>query len=89
MTAQILASELGNLIQESKRKNNDLRIVSLCTAFGSRPCTNSSDKAAEKSLEELKSLRTTSEAQISAGRISQARGFSICSHAYIQTSLNA
>lgn len=28
MTAQILASELGNLIQESKRKNNDLRSVS-------------------------------------------------------------
>lgn len=27
MTAQLLASELGNLIQESKRKNNDLRQV--------------------------------------------------------------
>jgi protein MON2 len=28
MTAQILASELGNLIQESKRKHTDLRNVS-------------------------------------------------------------
>jgi len=27
MTAQILSSELGNLIQESKRKNSDLRNV--------------------------------------------------------------
>ncbi|KAK3394992.1 hypothetical protein B0H63DRAFT_63350 [Podospora didyma] len=49
MTAQLLASELANLIQESKRKHNDLR------------------QAAEKSLEELKSLRSPStEAQISA-----------------------
>jgi hypothetical protein len=29
MTAQILASELANLIQESKRKHSDLRNVSL------------------------------------------------------------
>jgi hypothetical protein len=28
MTAQLLASELANLIQESKRKHNDLRQVS-------------------------------------------------------------
>ncbi|KAG4441682.1 hypothetical protein IFR05_002816 [Cadophora sp. M221] len=48
MTAQILASELGNLIQESKRKHTDLR------------------NAAEKSLDELKGLRSTSEAQIAA-----------------------
>lgn len=27
MTAQLLASELSNLIQESKRKHNDLRQV--------------------------------------------------------------
>lgn len=27
MTAQLLASELANLIQESKRKHNDLRQV--------------------------------------------------------------
>ncbi|KAL1840944.1 hypothetical protein VTJ49DRAFT_7603 [Mycothermus thermophilus] len=47
MTSQLLASELANLIQESKRKHNDLR------------------QAAEKSLEELKSLRTSSEAQTS------------------------
>lgn len=47
MTSQLLASELANLIQESKRKHNDLR------------------QAAEKSLEELKSIRAGSEAQIS------------------------
>ncbi|KAF3014977.1 hypothetical protein E8E14_004808 [Neopestalotiopsis sp. 37M] len=48
MTTQLLASELTNLIQESKRKHNDLR------------------QAAEKSLEELKSLRGANEAQIGA-----------------------
>ncbi|KAK3693016.1 hypothetical protein B0T22DRAFT_420062 [Podospora appendiculata] len=48
MTAQLLASELANLIQESKRKHNDLR------------------QAAEKSLDELKSLRAPGEAQIAA-----------------------
>ncbi|SPO04815.1 related to MON2 Peripheral membrane protein with a role in endocytosis and vacuole integrity [Cephalotrichum gorgonifer] len=48
MTAHLLASELANLIQESKRKHNDLR------------------QAAEKSLEELKSLKGTTEAQIAA-----------------------
>ncbi|KAF2145821.1 uncharacterized protein K452DRAFT_265191 [Aplosporella prunicola CBS 121167] len=48
MTAQILSSELTNLIQESKRKNSDLR------------------NAADKSLQELKSLPSTSEAQLAA-----------------------
>ncbi|KAH8665989.1 endosomal peripheral membrane protein-like protein [Tricladium varicosporioides] len=48
MTAQILSSELANLVQESKRKHTDLR------------------NAAEKSLDELKGLRSTSEAQIAA-----------------------
>ncbi|EPQ62001.1 Bgt-310 [Blumeria graminis f. sp. tritici] len=48
MTAQLLTSELGNLIQESKRKHADLR------------------NAAEKSLEELKTLRLSSEAQVAA-----------------------
>jgi hypothetical protein len=50
MTAQLLAAELGNLIQESKRKNTELRT------------------AAEKSLQDLKSLPHTSEAQLSAGK---------------------
>ena len=49
MTAQILAAELGNLIQDSKRKNTELRT------------------AAEKTLQDLKSLPNTSEAQLSAG----------------------
>ncbi|KAL7790462.1 hypothetical protein V8C37DRAFT_384498 [Trichoderma ceciliae] len=44
MTTQLLATELANLIQESKRKHNDLR------------------QAAERSLEELKSLGNVSEA---------------------------
>ena len=50
MTAQILAAELGNLIQDSKRKNTELRT------------------AAEKALQDLKSLTVTSEAQLAAGR---------------------
>jgi hypothetical protein len=49
MTAQILASELGNLIQDSKRKNTELRT------------------AAEKALQDLKSLPVTSETQLTAG----------------------
>ncbi|KAI0164158.1 hypothetical protein GGR57DRAFT_452591 [Xylariaceae sp. FL1272] len=48
MTSQLLATELANLIQESKRKHNDLR------------------QAAEKSLDELKSIRSASEAQLAA-----------------------
>ncbi|KAI8631189.1 hypothetical protein F5Y19DRAFT_23708 [Xylariaceae sp. FL1651] len=48
MTTQLLATELANLIQESKRKHNDLR------------------QAAEKSLDELKSIRNASEAQLVA-----------------------
>ncbi|KAF2637943.1 hypothetical protein P280DRAFT_456638 [Massarina eburnea CBS 473.64] len=48
MTAQILAAELGNLIQDSKRKNTELR------------------SAADKALQDLKSLPVTSEAQLSA-----------------------
>ncbi|KAH8598999.1 endosomal peripheral membrane protein-like protein [Bisporella sp. PMI_857] len=47
-TVYTLSNELSNLIQESKRKNSELR------------------NAAEKSLEELKGLRSTSEAQIAA-----------------------
>ncbi|XXG96195.1 Endocytosis and vacuole integrity protein [Hypoxylon texense] len=48
MTTQLLSTELTNLIQESKRKHNDLR------------------QAAEKSLEELKSIRAANEAQLAA-----------------------
>ncbi|KAK4190869.1 hypothetical protein QBC35DRAFT_488398 [Podospora australis] len=56
MTSQLLASELANLIQESKRKHNDLR------------------QAAEKSLDELKSIRPSAEAQI-ADELSQRPNF--------------
>ncbi|KAB2570759.1 Armadillo-like helical [Lasiodiplodia theobromae] len=48
MTAQILSGELANLVNESKRKNPDLR------------------NAADKSLQELRSLPSTSEAQLAA-----------------------
>ncbi|RYP69643.1 hypothetical protein DL771_006007 [Monosporascus sp. 5C6A] len=56
MTTQLLATELANLIQESKRKHNDLR------------------QAAEKSLEELKSIRAANEAQVAA-ELSQRANF--------------
>ncbi|EOD52334.1 putative endosomal peripheral membrane protein [Neofusicoccum parvum UCRNP2] len=49
MTSQILSSELANLVNESKRKNPDLR------------------NAADKSLQDLRSLPSTSEAQLAAG----------------------
>ncbi|KAJ5168267.1 uncharacterized protein N7482_003861 [Penicillium canariense] len=48
MSSQFLQTELASLIQESRRKNSDLR------------------NAAEQSLNELKALPSTSEAQISA-----------------------
>ncbi|KAL1622570.1 Endocytosis and vacuole integrity protein [Neofusicoccum ribis] len=48
MTSQILSSELANLVNESKRKNPDLR------------------NAADKSLQDLRSLPSTSEAQLAA-----------------------
>ena len=51
MTAQLLTSELSTLVQESKRKNPDIKA------------------AAEKSLNDLKSLPRTSEAQITAGMV--------------------
>ncbi|KAI1338808.1 hypothetical protein F5Y15DRAFT_98481 [Xylariaceae sp. FL0016] len=46
MTAQLLATELTNLIQESKRKHNDLR------------------QAAERSLDDLRGIRSANEAQL-------------------------
>ncbi|CAG8236553.1 unnamed protein product [Penicillium salamii] len=48
MSSQFLQTEIANLIQESRRKNPDLR------------------NAAEQSLNELKALPSTSEAQIAA-----------------------
>lgn len=71
MTARILANELANLIQESKRKNTELRTVSMHSPTVSfQPDADFFlfllKKASEKSLEELKSLRDN-EAQISIG----------------------
>ncbi|KAL2865469.1 putative endosomal peripheral membrane protein (Mon2) [Aspergillus lucknowensis] len=55
MSSQLLQSELLNLIQESKRKNADIR------------------NAAEESLNDLKALPSTSEAQISADLVRKPR----------------
>ncbi|GFG24049.1 protein MON2 homolog [Aspergillus udagawae] len=55
MSSQFLQTELLNLIQESKRKNSDLR------------------NAAEESLNDLKALPSTSEAQISADLVRKLR----------------
>ncbi|KAI9371461.1 hypothetical protein BJX61DRAFT_548252 [Aspergillus egyptiacus] len=55
MSSQFLQSELLNLIQESKRKNSDLR------------------NAAEESLNDLKALPSTSEAQITADLVRKPR----------------
>ncbi|KAL3476344.1 hypothetical protein BJX99DRAFT_258476 [Aspergillus californicus] len=55
MSSQFLQSELLSLIQESKRKNSDLR------------------HAAEESLNDLKALPSTSEAQISSDLVRKHR----------------
>lgn len=76
MTSQLLATELANLIQESKRKHNDLRqvrTVPLSQPRASRVLSSTRSlkcrQAAEKSLDELKSLRGPSEGQISDGAL--------------------
>jgi hypothetical protein len=62
MTTQLLATELANLIQESKRKHNDLRQVQqLPQLIPTRFMLTCRSQAAEKSLEELKSLKSTTE----------------------------
>lgn len=70
MSAQLLATELHNLITESKRKHQDLRQVCGLRLSESHICPviwlTSHAQAAEKSLEELKSIRV-SEAQFGRG----------------------
>ncbi len=68
MTAQLLTSELSTLIQETKRKNPELRSVR-CEILNCRKRrkTDGNVQAAEKSLTDLRSLPRTSEAQIAAG----------------------
>lgn len=61
MTTQLLATELANLIQESKRKHNDLRQVCDPRSYRSPQLANFDLKAAEKSLDELKELGNVSE----------------------------
>lgn len=69
MSSQFLQTELANLIHESRRKNADLRTVS-SSLLGHlpRPDIDQKIQAAEQSLNELKALPSTSEAQISAGK---------------------
>ena len=52
MTAQILATELGNLIQDSKRKNTELRTASekALQELKSLPVTSEAQLAAGRSL---------------------------------------
>lgn len=70
MSAQLLATELHNLITESKRKHQDLRQVRSFRLSESHTFPmiwlTSPAQAAEKSLEELKSIRV-SEAQFGRG----------------------
>jgi hypothetical protein len=70
MSAQLLATELHNLITESKRKHQDLRQVRGSRLSDAHTCTaiwlTSTAQAAEKSLEELKGIRV-SEAQFGRG----------------------
>lgn len=82
MSAQILSSDLNNLIADSKRKLPDLRHVSEPAHSTNLWMLRSSNffcefyvwdglltffQAAEKSLSDLKALPATSEAQLSAG----------------------
>ncbi|KAI1006234.1 hypothetical protein K3495_g1984 [Podosphaera aphanis] len=66
MSAQVLATELGNLLQESKRKHSELRGVSRFSYLSNTWLIYL--KAVEKSLEELKSLRQTPEIQFATGK---------------------
>lgn len=70
MSAQLLATELHNLITESKRKHQDLRQVRGSCLYNAHTGTatwlTSAAQAAEKSLEELKGIRV-SEAQFGRG----------------------
>lgn len=70
MTANILSAELTALALESKRKLPELRTVchtQLRTLLNDDAVTNLSFKAADQSLQELKSLPSTSEAQLGGG----------------------
>lgn len=66
MTTQLLATELANLIQESKRKHNDLRQVRVRVS-SHLAHTHRGHQAAEKSLDELKQLGNISEQAVPTG----------------------
>lgn len=72
MNSQTLQSELSSLIQESKRKQSDLRNVSSPMVNDCFEKELISGQAAEHSLGELKSLPSTSETQLAAGLFSNA-----------------
>ena len=66
MTSSLLLSELSALVQDSKRKFPELKSVSIEALSSSCQSLNSYE-AAEKSLNELKSLSNISEHQLAAG----------------------
>ncbi|KAJ5440935.1 hypothetical protein N7491_003341 [Penicillium cf. griseofulvum] len=67
MSSQFLQTEIANLIHESRRKNSDLRNVGYHSLDTIRHGTLTRNcQAAEQSLNELKALPSTSEAQIAA-----------------------
>ena len=66
MTTQLLATELANLIQESKRKHNDLRQVRVRVSSHFAHA-HRGHQAAEKSLDELKQLGNISEQAVPTG----------------------
>lgn len=67
MSAQILSAELTTLISESKRKLPEIRTVRRVGRGIIRMYADQLVQAAEKSLQDLKSLPVTSETQLSAG----------------------
>ncbi len=67
MAAQVLHTELASLVQESKKKYPDLRNVPLPIPYKAAYSNQFSTQAAESSLNELKALPNTSEAQLAAG----------------------
>ena len=70
MSFQLLANELSTLIQESKRKNIDLRNARNVYLVSHPDVVRWLLKqAAEKSLTDLKALPNTSESQLAAGQL--------------------
>lgn len=68
MSGQALQAELTSLAQEAKRKNPEIRTVCGIDCVLGNTCSDAV-QAAEKSLQDLKSITVTSEAQLAAGEM--------------------